>query len=177
MLRLFATPKTTPTFPAKLWFAITRHHSRLLGVAKPWPLRPAARPLSRHEMLRHDKRSKRGRIAADLDLEIAGSVTGVERSDKRKNVRQDSVTTGQNRELDPDFRTSGPEIENSLFRKGRGQRIRIPVVEAKGVAMQCVRDLISVGGELGQVGVHNFGFSRSTPTDCRADPGSSCWPS
>ena len=34
MLRLFATPKTTPVFPAKTWWVIDRHDTRISGIAK-----------------------------------------------------------------------------------------------------------------------------------------------
>jgi hypothetical protein len=112
-------------------------------------LRAAAGALPRHEMLRHDVRRHGGRIAADLDLEIAGGVAGVEWPDQRQNIRQDGLPAGQSGELNSELGTRGPEIEDGVFRESRGQGIRIAVVEAKGVAMECVCDLISVGGQLG----------------------------
>jgi hypothetical protein len=83
-------------------------------------------------MLRHDIRGKRGRIAADLDLEIAGGVARVERTDQRKNRVQDGLAAGEFGEIEPELGAGGREIEESVFREGRRQRIRVAVVEAEG---------------------------------------------
>ena len=111
-------------------------------------LRSATRTFPRHEMLRHDIRRQCGRIAADFDLKIAGGVTGVEPTDKRKKRREDGLAAGQLGEVDSDLPAGGPEIENAVFRKRRRKRICITMVETESVAMHGIRNLIPVAGLL-----------------------------
>lgn len=92
---------------------VTVHQERVL--------RAATRTLPRHEMLRHDIRVECGRGAADSDLEIAGCVTGVERTEKRKKSVHDDLAAGQPGEFDPELPACGPEIENAVLRKCRRQ--------------------------------------------------------
>ena len=125
-------------------------------------LRSAARTFTRHEMLRHHIRGERGRIVTDLDLEIARRVTGIERADQRKHRVQDGLPAREPREVELQLPACGREIENAIFGQGRCERIGIAVVEAEGVAMQSVRNLISIKGELGQVAAHASQFRRST---------------
>jgi hypothetical protein len=68
-------------------------------------------------MLRHDISVECGGVAADFDLEIAGCVTGVERTEKRKKSVHDGLAAGQPGEFDPKLPARGPEIENAVLRK------------------------------------------------------------
>jgi hypothetical protein len=99
-------------------------------------------------MLRHDICIKYGRIAADFYLEIANSVASVEWPEKRKKTLHDGFSAGEPGEVDPKLGARGPEIEEAVFRESRRQRIGITLVEAEGVPMQGVRNLISVAGLL-----------------------------
>src|SRR4029453_17406649 len=95
-------------------------------------------------MLRHYIGIERSRVAADFDLKIARGVSSVERTEKRQQSIQDGMANSQFRKIDPEFSTPGREIEVTIFRKRRGKRICISVVETEGVAMKGVCNLIPV---------------------------------
>ena len=65
-------------------------------------------------MLRHDIRVECGRVAADFDLEIAGNVTGVERTEKRKKSVHDGLAARQPGEFDPELPAGRAKIENAI---------------------------------------------------------------
>src|SRR5439155_26695970 len=75
-------------------------------------------------------------IIDNLDLEIAHTVTGIERTDQSKNRVQDNVATNEYWKIDLEFSSRRPEIEPAILRQCRRQPIGIPVVETKTVAMQ-----------------------------------------
>ena len=99
-------------------------------------------------MLSHDIGTERGRVAVDLDLKIADGVAGIERTENRKKSLHDGATTGQFGETDPELRARGLEIEKAIFCERRGQRFGITVIEAESIAMQGVRNFITVAGQL-----------------------------
>src|ERR1700730_3536194 len=99
-------------------------------------------------MLRHQVRIERGRIATDLDLEIAGGMTGVERTEQRKKPVQNGLAAGEFGEIELELAARGFEIEHAIFRESRCERTGITVVETEGVTMQCIRNLIAVRGQL-----------------------------
>ena len=105
-------------------------------------------------MLRHHIRGERGGIIADLDLEIAACVTGIERTDQRENRVDDRLEAGQPGKIESDLSAGGREIENAIFRQSRPQRIGITVVKTEAVAMQGIGDLIPIRGELREVRAH-----------------------
>ena len=129
-------------------FLAVAHQVAIITVHQERVLRSAARTLPGHEMLRHHVGIERGRIATDLDLEIARRVTGVERTDQRKDDFKDGVPSGQYGEIQAELLTRGREIENAVFGNRGRQRIGITVVETERVAMQCIGDFESVVGQL-----------------------------
>ncbi len=99
-------------------------------------------------MLRHDIRVECGRVAADFDLEIAGSVTGVERTEQRNKRVHDGLATGQLGEFDPELPAGRPKIENAVVGERRCQRIGVAVIETEGEAMQRVCNFVPIVGQL-----------------------------
>src|SRR5207249_9618052 len=99
-------------------------------------------------MLVHHVGIQCGGIVADLDLEIADRVTGVERAEEWNKSIHDCFAATQFWKIDPKFYPRRPEIENAIFRKCRCQRIGVAVVEAESVPVQRVRNLVSVAGQL-----------------------------
>jgi hypothetical protein len=135
-------------------FLAVAHQLAIVAVHQERVLRAAARTLPRHEMLRHEIRIERGRIATDLDLEIASGVTGVERTEQRKKPVHDGLATDEFGEIELELSARGFEIEHAIFRESGGERIGIAVIETEGIAMQCVRNLIAVGGQLREIVAH-----------------------
>ena len=68
-------------------------------------------------MLGHHVGIQCGGIVADLDLQIADGVTGIERTEKWNKSIHDSFATTQFWKIDLKFSRRGPEIENAIFRK------------------------------------------------------------
>ena len=65
-----------------------------------------------------------------------------------------SVATGQSGKIETELPSCGCKIEDAILRKRRSQRIRIPVIETESVAMDGVRNLISIGGLLSWIRAH-----------------------
>src|SRR5580704_4817447 len=61
--------------PREAPFLAVAHQLAIVAVHQERVLRSGTRTFARHEMLRHDIRVERGRIAADFDLEITGGMT------------------------------------------------------------------------------------------------------
>src|SRR6266513_5687219 len=106
--------------------------------------RSTARTLARHEMLRQNVGIQRSGITDNLDLEIAHTVTGIERTDQWKNPVQNNVAPNQYWKIDLEFSSRRPEIEPAILRQCRRQRIGITVVETKSVTMQGVGNFKSI---------------------------------
>src|SRR5438094_7967683 len=106
-------------------------------------------------MLRQNVGIQRSCIIDNLDLEIAHTVTGIERTDQSKNRVQDNVATNEYWKIDLEFSSRRPEIEPAILRQCRRQRIGITVVEAKSVAMQGVGTFKSIVSSLGEVRLHD----------------------
>jgi len=115
---------------------VTVHEKGVLG--------PAPRTLARHEVLRHDVGGERGGIVVDLDLEIRGSVAGIERADERKDGIEDGLTTGDQRKIETEFLVGGTEIEDAIFGECGSERIGIAAIEAQGVAVKGIGDFVTV---------------------------------
>ena len=107
-------------------------------------LGPGSRTLPRHEVLRHDVGGERRGIVADLDLEIRGSVAGIERADERKDGIEDGLTTGDQRKIETEFLVGGTEIEDAIFGECGSERIGIAAIEAEGVAVKGIGDFVTV---------------------------------
>src|SRR5437764_3350235 len=153
-LRVALCPGVVDRHTLEAPFLAVEHQLTIVTIHQESVLRTPARTFPGHEMLRHEISRERGRIVTDLDLEIAGRVTGIERTDKWKNCVQNRLTAGELGEIEPQFSAGGSEIEKAIFRQGRCERISITVVQTKGVAMQGVGNLITVGGQLRQIGAH-----------------------
>ena len=123
-------------------------------------LGPGSRTLARHEVLRRDVGGERRGIVADLDLEIARGVAGIERADERQHAIEDRLATGDLPEIELQPFAGGREIENAIFRQRRRERIGIAVVEAEGVAVKSIGDFVTVVRQLGEVGVHGDNLAR-----------------
>src|SRR5262249_61054698 len=82
-------------------------------------------------MLRQNVGIQRSCITDDLDLEIAHTVTGIERTDQWKNRVQNGVATAQQWKIDLEFSSRRPETETPLLRHSRPQRITIPGPQSK----------------------------------------------
>ena len=95
-------------------------------------------------MLRQNVGIQRSCITDNLNLEIAHTVTGIERTDQWKNRVQNSVATTQERKIDLEFSSRRPEIEPAILRQCRRQRIGIAVVETKSITTQGVGNFKSV---------------------------------
>src|SRR6202521_6260073 len=94
-------------------FLAVAHQLAIVAVHQERVLRAAAGTFPRHEMLRHHIGGERGRIVAEFDLEIASCVTGVERTDQRKNCVHDGLAAGQLGEIEPELTARWPEIEKA----------------------------------------------------------------
>jgi hypothetical protein len=105
-------------------------------------------------MLRHDKGGKSGRITTDFDLEVAGGVAGIEWADQRQDGIENCLAPVEPWKIQVQFPAGGSEVEDAIFRESRRERIRVTMVEAKGVAMKGVGDFVTVSGELREVGAH-----------------------
>ena len=81
-------------------FLAVAHEIAIVAIHQERVLRSGTRALPRHEMLSHDICISRGRVAADFDLEIADSVTGVERAEKRKQRIHDGLAAGEFGEIE-----------------------------------------------------------------------------
>jgi hypothetical protein len=132
------------------------HEKRVLGAA--------ARTLPRHEVLGQDVGGERGGIVADLDLEIARGVAGIERADERQHGIEDGLAAREHGEIQVQFSSRGPEIEDAIVCQRRRERIGVAMIEAEGVAIESVGDFITVGGKLGEIGAHRWKFRRSGHT-------------
>lgn len=122
------------------------HQERVLGAA--------AGTFARHEVLRHHVGGERGGIVADLDLEIARGVAGIERADEPQHGIENRLTAREFREIELQFLAGGREIENAIFGQRRCERVGVAMVEAEGVAVQSIGDFVAVAGQLGEVSVH-----------------------
>ena len=109
-------PGVVDRYAPKAPFLAVAHELAIVPVHKQRKLRSGTRALARHEMLRHDISIKGSRIAADLDLKIAHSVTGIERPNQGKNGFKDGVTTSHPGKVDPELSPRGREIETAIFR-------------------------------------------------------------
>src|SRR5204863_8709512 len=105
-------------------------------------------------MLRQNVGIQRSCIIDNLDLEIAHTVTGIERTDHSKNRVQDNVATNEYWKIDLEFSSRRPEIEPAILRQCRRQRISIAVVETKSVTMQGVGNCKSIVSQFGEVRLH-----------------------
>src|SRR5207248_9197555 len=89
-------------------------------------------------MLRQNVGIQRSCITDNLDLEIAHTVTGIERTDQWKNPVQNNVAPNQQWKIDLEFSSCRPEIETAILRQRRRQPIGTAVVETKTVTTQAI---------------------------------------
>ena len=76
--RITLGPGVVDRHPFESPLLAVAHQLAIVTVHQKRVFRSGTRALARHEMLRHDIRIQRGRIAADFDLEIADGVTGIQ---------------------------------------------------------------------------------------------------
>ena len=124
------------------------HQLRVVAVHEQRVITPAARPLARHKVLRHDVPVKRSGIAAYLDLEIARSMARVERPEHRNERLHDCVASDQNRKIEAELLSACGEIDDAILSKGRRERIRIAMIEAERVAIHRVRNFGTIVSDL-----------------------------
>jgi hypothetical protein len=123
----------------------------IVAVHEEGVLGAATGTFARHEVLRHHVGGERGGIVADLDLEIARGVAGIERADERQHAIEDRRATRDLAEIELQPFAGRREIENTIFRQRRRERIGVAVVEAEGVTMKGVGNFIAVVRELGEI--------------------------
>ena len=102
-------------------FLAIAHQLTIIAVHQERVFRSAAGTFPGHEMLRHDIGIKFGRVAVDLDLEITRGMSGIERTEKRQQRIQDSLAIGEPGKINPELSSRGPEIQQRILSKGRGQ--------------------------------------------------------
>ena len=146
--RITLRPGVIDDHLSKSPFLAIAHQFAIIAIHQERILRSRPRAFPRHEMLRHHVGVKRRRIVADLDLQIAHGVTRIQRAEQRNEPINDRRPAGQLRKIEAELSTGRPEIQNAVFGQRRRQRIGVAVVETEGEPVQCVRDLISVAGEL-----------------------------
>src|SRR5438270_3145557 len=94
---------------------------------------------------------ERSGIVADLDLQIARSMTGIERAEQRNQRLNDRLPPGQFWKIEAEFFSGRTKIKNAIFGERRRQRIGISVIETKCETMQRINDLISIIRQLRQI--------------------------
>ena len=105
-------------------------------------------------MLRHDVSVQHCRIVINLDLQIADRVAGVEWAEQGDECIHDGLTARQFGKVQPKLFSRGSEIEDTIFRERRRQRIGVAMVKTESVAMQRVSNLVAIAGQLCEVGAH-----------------------
>src|ERR1043166_2952983 len=114
MLRLFATPKTTPTFPARTCSAIARHQTHVSHAAK--PRRCALSVFARLAIIRPNARRNPERI------EDARALVSPDRS-RRWNIHQNRERDGRIRRSPARVLGNHPAVSaRGLGRKERARR-------------------------------------------------------
>src|SRR4051812_21184629 len=88
------------------------------------------------------------RILADLDLQIARRMTGIERTEQWNQRINDRSAPVQLWKIEAEFFSSRTKIKTAIFRQRRGQRIGVAVIEAERKTMQRVGNFVSVGCQL-----------------------------
>ena len=83
-------------------------------------------------------------------------MTGIERTEKWNQRIKDCLAAVQSWKIESEFLAGRSKIQNAIFGQRRGQRIGIAVIEAERIAMQCVRNFVTVGGKLREVGLHEL---------------------
>ena len=94
-------------------------------------------------MLRHHIGIECGRVAADFDLKIARGMSSVERTEKRQQSIHDGLATSQLGKLDPSLLPAGWKSRVQFSVNAEASDC-ITVVETEGVAMNGVRNLITI---------------------------------
>src|SRR4026207_1676630 len=105
-------------------------------------------------MLRHDVSVQGCRVVTPPPLPIADGATGVEWAEQGDECIHDGLTAGQFGKVQLKFLSRRSEIENTVFRKRRRQRIGIAMIKPESIAMERVSNLVAVACQLCQVGAH-----------------------
>ena len=90
-------------------------------------------------MLRHDVSPKRCGITINLDLEITGAMTCIERAEQGNQRINNSLPSAQPWKIETKLFSSRPKIKHAIFRERGRQRIAISMIETEREAIQRVR--------------------------------------
>jgi len=133
----------------------------IVAVHEKGVLGPGSRTLPWHEVLRHDIGGERRGIATDLDLEVGGGVARIERADERMNGVEDGLAPGDQGKIKMKLLISRTEVQDAILGQRGSKGLGVVVIEARGVAVKGIGDLVTVVRQLGKVGAHDNNIALS----------------
>ena len=81
-------------------------------------------------------------------------MTGVERAEQGNERIYDGLTPSQFGKVQRKFLSRRSEIENTIFRERRRQRIGVAMIKPESVAMERISNLVAIACQLCQIGAH-----------------------